>query len=881
MLQISMNPLLILLLLLITSLHAPPCSSASTTTAATATDTLAAGQALASGDRLVSRNGKFALGFFQPTTAVVAGGKSGNITSSPNWYLGIWFNTIPVLTTVWVANRETPIPGPSLKHARLQISSDGKSLAILINQASPGGTMLWSTPSPSAANWSSGASSNTAVLMDTGNLALLGAESPSSSNNNVTTLLWQSFDYPTDVVLPGAKFGRNKVTGFSRQGVTRKSLIDPGLGSYSVEIDASGVVLKRRSPSSVVYWRWSSSSTSTLKLIPILKSILDLDPRTRGLIDPTYVDDSQEEYYMYTSLNESSSRLTFVSLDISGQIKMNVWSHALQSWQAIYSQPADPCTPYATCGAFTTCNGGTTSSSSSFCDCMPGFSRKSPQDWELDDRAGGCVRNTPLHYCTTTSEKNATTTGSTDIFLPIPRVTLPYNHLQSVDGAAAASQSDCEEACRASCSCTAYSYNSSRCSVWHGELFSVNRNDGIDNNSEQVLYLRLASDDSPPGSAGNRRRKPSAGVVAAASIVGGGLLVVLILLLTIWRKRSWRCGTPLYGSQGGGGGVVAFRYTDLSHATKNFSEKLGAGGFGCVFKGVLTGGSTAIAVKRLDGAARQGEKQFRAEVSSLGLIQHINLVKLIGFCCKGHKIRLLVYEHMSNGSLDSHLFQSDGAAAAAALGWNTRYQIAIGVARGLSYLHQSCRECIIHCDIKPENILLDASFAPKIADFGMAAFVGRDFSRVLTTFRGTAGYLAPEWLGGVAITSKVDVYSFGLVLLEIVSGRRNSPEAYSSDDNYHIEYFPVRAIGKLHGGDVRSLVDPQLHGDFDLEEVERVCKVACWCIQDNELHRPTMGEVVRVLEGQQEIDMPPMPRLLAAITQGTGTVTEGSSASSM
>jgi serine/threonine protein kinase len=285
-------------------------------------------------------------------------------------------------------------------------------------------------------------------------------------------------------------------------------------------------------------------------------------------------------------------------------------------------------------------------------------------------------------------------------------------------------------------------------------------------------------------------------------------------------------------------------------------------------------GSTTIAVKRLDGA-RQGEKQFRAEVSSLGLIQHINLVRLIGFCCEGDK-RLLVYEHMSNGSLDAHLFQSN----AAGINWNTRYQIAIGVARGLSYLHQSCRECIIHCDIKPENILLDASFVPKIADFGMAAFVGRDFSRVLTTFRGTAGYLAPEWLGGVAITSKVDVYSFGLVLLEIISGRRNSPEAYSSN-NYHIEYFPVRAISKLHEGDVRSLVDPQLHADFNLEEVERVCKVACWCIQDNELHRPTMGEVVHVLEGQQEIDMPPMPRLLAAITQGTGAITESSNASSM
>jgi serine/threonine protein kinase len=120
---------------------------------------------------------------------------------------------------------------------------------------------------------------------------------------------------------------------------------------------------------------------------------------------------------------------------------------------------------------------------------------------------------------------------------------------------------------------------------------------------------------------------------------------------------------------------------------------------------------------------------------------------------------------------------------------------------GLLYLHKSCHKCIIHCDIKPENILLDASFVPKIADFGMAAFVGRDFSRVLTTFRGTAGYLAPEWLSGVAITPKVDVYSLGMVLMEIISGRRNSPEVCTSN-SYHVAYFPVQAISKLHGGDV-------------------------------------------------------------------------------
>jgi serine/threonine protein kinase len=288
----------------------------------------------------------------------------------------------------------------------------------------------------------------------------------------------------------------------------------------------------------------------------------------------------------------------------------------------------------------------------------------------------------------------------------------------------------------------------------------------------------------------NDKRKPS--IVTVASIAGCGFIVfMLLLLLIIWSNKLKWCGMlPLHGSQGSGGGLIAFRYSSLVHATKKFSERLGGGGFGSVFKGVL-GDQTMIAVKKLDGA-HQGDKQFRAEVSSIGLIQHINLVKLIGFCCEGDK-RLLVYEHMSKGSLDSHLCKSN----APVINWSSRYKIAIEVARGLCYLHQSCRECIIHCDIKPENILLDASFIPKIADFGMAAIVGRDFSIVLTTFRGTAGYLAPEWLSGVAITPKVDVYRFGMVLLEIISGRRNSPEVYSSN-SCHVAYFLVQAIGKLH-----------------------------------------------------------------------------------
>ncbi|BAF20984.2 G-type lectin S-receptor-like serine/threonine-protein kinase At2g19130 [Oryza sativa Japonica Group] len=827
-------PLYVLLLLsglLLSSLHTPPCSAAIADG-----DTLMVGQALSVGEKLVSRNGKFALGFFQPQpTAGIS--KSINTTTNtlPGWYLGIWFNKIQVFTTAWVANRENPITGPELKQAQLKISRDGNLAIVLNNNNTSSESIIWSSTHTIVNRTTGSSSTNTsALLMNNGNLLLMA-----SSN----VVLWQSFDYPADVGLPGAKLGRNKITGLNRRFVAKKSLIDMGLGSYILEMDTNTVLrLRRRKPPVVVYWSWSSGQLA-YTLVPLLNELLDMDPRTKGLLKPAYVHNNEEEYFTYTSLDESAS--VFVSIDITGQVKLNVWSQPKMSWQTIYAEPSDPCSLHDVCGPFTVCNGN----SVPFCGCMESFSPKSPQDWDAGDPIGGCIRDTPLD-CASGKQNN---TSSTDMFHPIAPVTLPL-YPQSMEDAS--TQSDCEEACLHDCACTAYTYNGNRCSIWHGELRSVNQNDGIDNHSENVLYLRLAARDSQSLRKNNKRRPR---VVAIVSIVVSFGLLMLMLLLTIWINKSKWCGVPLYGSQGNDGGIIAFRYTGLVRATKCFSEKLGGGGFGSVFKGML-GDQTAIAVKRLDGA-RQGEKQFRAEVSSIGMTQHINLIKLIGFCCEGDK-RLLVYERMLNGSLDAHLFQSN----ATVLNWSTRYQIAIGVARGLCYLHQSCRECIIHCDIKPENILLNESFVPKIADFGMAAIVGRDFSRVLTTFRGTVGYLAPEWLSGVAITPKVDVYSFGMVLLEIISGRRNSPKV-SASNSYHGAYFPVRAINKLHVGDVHSLMDPRLHDDFSLEEAERVCKVACWCIQEIESDRPTMGEVVRAIEGLHELDMPPMPRLLAAIIE--------------
>ncbi|XP_051201059.1 G-type lectin S-receptor-like serine/threonine-protein kinase At2g19130 [Lolium perenne] len=800
-----------LVLFLLVSLH----NTASRCCDATANDvhTLTAGQAV---DKLVSRNGKFALGFFTSGSSTTASKSSAdNTTTASNWYLGIWFNKIPDFTPVWIANRDEPITHPA--DLKLQISRDGN--LVVLDHIGAAETPVWSTDIINTASKNSSNSTiAVAVLTNNGNLVIRHASDPSQQ------VWWQSFDYPTDVFLPGSKLGRNKVTGLNRVFISKKNRINPGRGSYCVGVDSrfnQGIILSHCS-SSVVYWASGTFSHQ------------NVDPSDTGLTSYNQVDNNQEQYYIYSTPNDESLSI-YTLIEISGQIKAHVWNESLQRWHQFYTQPMDPCSVQAACGPFTIC---TNNNANLLCDCMKGFSVKSPAEWDLDDTTGGCMRNNPLD-CTT------------DKFLPVPGVTLAYNplHMEVMPDA-----SGCAQACANDCSCTAYSYSTSTgCSIWRAELL----NTVASTTAGEILYLRLAAKDYLDILRENKR---SVRVVTAASIAGSGtiMMLILVILFIIWRRKH-EYGLPSSNTQDCVG-IRTFRYSYLRYATKQFSERLGGGGFGSVYKGLLSDSDITIAVKRLDGA-RQGEKQFRAEVSSIGLIQHINLVKLIGFCCESDK-RLLVYEHMSNGSLDVHLFNSKDIG----LDWSTRYHIATGVARGLSYLHEGCRECIIHCDIKPENILLDATFVPKVADFGMATIVGRDFSRVLTTFRGTVGYLAPEWISGEAITQKVDVYSFGMVLLEIVSGRRNLPKADTSD-NYQTSYFPMQAITMLHGGDMNSLVDPLLCGEFNLEEAIRVCKVAFWCIQDSEFDRPTMGEVVRALEGLQELDMPPMPRQLAAITK--------------
>lgn len=379
--------------------------------------------------------------------------------------------------------------------------------------------------------------------------------------------------------------------------------------------------------------------------------------------------------------------------------------------------------------------------------------------------------------------------------------------------------------------------------VWYTDL--VNLQDNLDGSGD-TIFIRLAASELPNSKTKKWR--------VVSIIIGGFILLVcgVITCICFLRKRTMKAIIPIAVD----GHLTTLKYSDLQLITKSFSEKLGSGSFGSVFKGALPD-KTVVAVKKLEGF-RQGEKQVRAEMSTIRTIHHINLVRLLGFCSHGAQ-RLLVCEHMQDGSLDRHLFVNN----AGALSWSRRYQIAIGISKGLPYLHERCRDCIIHCDIKPDNILLDASFVPKVADFGLAKLLGRDFSRVLTSMRGTIGYLAPKWISGMAITSKADVFSYGMLLFEIISQRRNAEQGEQGANMF----FPVLAAKKLLEDDVQTLLDPESVDVIDLEELGRACKVTCWCVQDEESSRPSMGEIVQILEGFVDVSIPPVPRYLHVLAE--------------
>ncbi|TYI45409.1 hypothetical protein E1A91_D13G034600v1 [Gossypium mustelinum] len=376
----------------------------------------------------------------------------------------------------------------------------------------------------------------------------------------------------------------------------------------------------------------------------------------------------------------------------------------------------------------------------------------------------------------------------------------------------------CKETCLKNCSCKAAIYNLGYC-YFLSQVFSIEKNYSSDYYSNSA-FIKVQN---------YPEKKRQNGAVIVASTLGAVLVVLLICGLFFLRAEKGFEEAEEHCLDNMLGMPTRFSYEELKNITKNFSNKLGEGGFGSVFHGILPLGSDVAVKHQFNFGAVN--KSFIAEVQTIGSIHHFNLVSLVGFCAESSN-KLLVYEYMANGSLDRWIFNQNRDLA---LGWQIRRKIILDIAKGLAYLHEECNQKIIHLDIKPQNILLDENFNAKISDFGLS--------------KGTPGYMAPEWLSS-CITEKVDVYSFGIVVLEILCGRRNVDESQQEED-MHLLGLLKR---KQEEGQLMDLVD-KCSDDMqsNAAEVVELMKVAAWCLQTEYARRPSMSTVVKLFEASVDV----------------------------
>ncbi|KAH9779294.1 putative leucine-rich repeat receptor-like serine/threonine-protein kinase [Citrus sinensis] len=359
-------------------------------------------------------------------------------------------------------------------------------------------------------------------------------------------------------------------------------------------------------------------------------------------------------------------------------------------------------------------------------------------------------------------------------------------------------------------------------------------------------YVSLQADFIPPSENGSSS-SISAGTVVG--IVAATTFVIILLVGILWWKGCFRPEHTLEQELKGVDLLTgSFTLRQIKAATNNFApdNKIGEGGFGPVYKGHMADG-TVVAVKQLSSKSKQGNREFVNEIGMISALQHPNLVKLHGCCIEGNQL-LLIYEYMENNSLARALFEGPEAHRLK-LDWPTRHRICVGIARGLAYLHEESRLKIVHRDIKATNVLLDKDLNPKISDFGLAKLDEEDNTHISTRVAGTFGYMAPEYAMRGYLTDKADVYSFGIVALEIVSGRSNSSCKPKEDIFYLLDW----ALILKAQGNLMELVDKRLGSNFDKEQVMVMINVALLCTDVSSTSRPSMSSVVSMLEGRADV----------------------------
>ncbi|XVF70460.1 hypothetical protein PTKIN_Ptkin11bG0163400 [Pterospermum kingtungense] len=737
--------------------------------------------------------------------------------SSKNRYVGIWYKKV----SIWVANREAPIFDTS---GVLSFSNQG--ILTILNSTR---TVIWSS------NTSRTAQDPVLQLLDSGNLIVRDR-----NDNNPQNFLWQSFDYPCDNFLPGMKIGKNFVTGFERYLSSWKSADDPAPGQYSLRIDPHGfpqVVVKKGSQ--VVYrgGSWNGlyfSGVNSAKPVPIYAY--------------QFVLNKNEVYY--NPVVRNSSVIMRSAVNPSGLIQRFIWKERKGEWEIFSTAQADQCAVYGLCGADASCN----SDRFTPCACLEGFVPKSPSsgDWNSVDWSDGCIRRTPL-AC-----------DSEDGFLKHTRLQLPDTSKSWANETM--SLQECEELCLRNCSCTAYANLDIRegtgCLLWFNELIDMREftEDGQD------LYIRLAKSELDQIQRNMKSTKKKKAIIIAISVtIATGMMVIMVLLYK--RKRS----LSKEGKNKENMELPLFDFATIANATDNFSSnnELGQGGFGHVYKGILKEGKE-IAVKRLSKDSGQGLDEFKNEFTLIAKLQHRNLVKLFGCCIQGDE-RMLIYEYLPNRSLDSFIFDKTREKL---LDWPSRMHVIDGIARGLLYLHHDSRLRIIHRDLKASNILLDNSMNPKISDFGLARKFGGDQTEDKTRrVVGTYGYMSPEYAFHGRFSMKSDVFSFGVLILEIITGKRS--RGYSENDHNLLGH----AWRLWTEEKPLELIDNSLGNSYIVAEALRCIHVALLCVQQRPEDRPNMSSVLLMLGGESALPQPKQPGYFIEKSLPTPDCTSGKQSS--
>ncbi|XP_059661595.1 G-type lectin S-receptor-like serine/threonine-protein kinase At4g27290 [Cornus florida] len=776
--------------------------------------TITTTQFLTDGQTLVSSDRTFELGFFSP---------SGS--TSRNRYMGIWYKKISNGTVVWVANRDTPLTDAS-GGGVLKLTDGG--ILVLVNSTN---TSFWSSSNSSSNN---NIVNPVAQLLDSGNLVVRDA--------NDENFLWQSFDYPCDTLLPGMKLGKNLVTGIDRHLWSWKSSDDPSKGEYSYGFDLRGfpqlVLLK----GSVEQYR--SGPWNGLKF----SGSVGLQPNS--IYKYHFVFDQQEVYYEYELIN--SSVLSRRVLNQNGIVQRLTWNYKTQDWTVYVNTPADNCDFYGLCQGYGICR----IADSPVCGCLDKFVPRYPKDWDTADWSSGCVRKTALDC------HNESSNG----FIKYSGVKLPdtrnswFNRSMTLK--------ECETVCLKNCSCMAYANidireGGSGCLLWFEDLIDIRELTEIG----QDIYIRMASSElvSEVGSKSNRKIRKK--VIAILALLAGVLVVGLTLAFYVWKKKHQeqklnrgesldrgleQCHTN--ESHKEDLELPMFDLSTIADATNNFSinNKLGEGGFGPVYKGMLEEGKE-IAVKRLSKYSTQGIDEFKNEIIFIAKLQHRNLVKLLGCCFQGEET-ILIYEYMPNKSLDLFIFDQTRSKL---LDWPKRFDIINGIARGLLYLHQDSRLRIIHRDLKASNILLDVNMIPKISDFGVARSFGENETGAITKrVVGTHGYMSPEYAIDGIFSIKSDVFSFGVLVLEIVSGKRNRGFFHPK---HHLNLLG-HSWRLFKEGRSLELIDAPLGEDSCcLSQVLRTIHIALLCVQQSPEDRPNMSSVVLMQGSEGALVQPKQP----------------------